>query len=779
VNNLYGWTRTGVAEQGNVYTDVLARLNAGSGFANLTGWRLPIISELQSILVGPGVDNASAVDPADPAMGTNPTGQALTCSGSPCIDPTFATIGGPTAASGPYWSASRNINDPNQAWYATFSNGFVGLSNGPSAFLARAVRAGSCFVDSDGDGISDLADTDDDNDRLLDAFEVSNGFDPLTPGEQNLDSDLGGPDGLNNLEEQAAGTKPLVADTDGDGLSDGEEVKSPPFTNPLSEDSDGDRIGDAEDQDPLDGSNCRVTNPQVYLVWDVDAPFGLKHEKGPTGRHRYLRRESKDEVDEQGGFLLPGLKSEGLHPARLETVRGKLETLLNFLPTGLDDNGAHLSVTNCFEGSCDLAQGRGSAALIYLSDRSQLPNDPDLDSDFGLLGGVAWDGVNRFSRTCRGGRAAVLVTAVERSILQVPGSPDLLDPLVEKIAHEVGHLYGLRHVLTDDPPTCVGPLLNPAVMDYLADGALNYADCMSPGCLVVEPPECDTSGQATGGTHNPLYHFLRYPLGYSAPDLALLSPPLLPGSWDQEAEPIRLWKIEFTFTCLFCDNPADVSFYNVTFYELLDGETAVPIALNAAGDTTFEVISLADLNALQFLLPSSSSLELAFSSGDPSAGGPAEENITFAAPIRPPEDESVLIIAAQLVKVDQTGTQTFENISPAAQPVYEIRKDGIYDLDTDGDGNPLTLNGESSGTPPVPELISPGRDVPRAVATAVPEPAGFLPLLAGIAALWVLRRRRGARKGSHRLLRGVGLSLCVAVFSDPATAQETGAATDW
>lgn len=50
-------------------------------------------------------------------------------------------------------------------------------------------------------------------------------------------------DGLNNLSEYEAGTDPLNADTDGDGLSDWEEVSSY-GTDPLNADSDGDGLID-------------------------------------------------------------------------------------------------------------------------------------------------------------------------------------------------------------------------------------------------------------------------------------------------------------------------------------------------------------------------------------------------------------------------------------------------------------------------------------------------------------------------------------------------------
>ncbi len=56
---------------------------------------------------------------------------------------------------------------------------------------------------------------------MLDGFEVSNGFDPGTPGDQSHDPDG---DGLTNATEQARGTDPRASDSDGDTWSDGAEV---------------------------------------------------------------------------------------------------------------------------------------------------------------------------------------------------------------------------------------------------------------------------------------------------------------------------------------------------------------------------------------------------------------------------------------------------------------------------------------------------------------------------------------------------------------------------
>ncbi len=53
-------------------------------------------------------------------------------------------------------------------------------------------------------------------------------------------------DGLTNREERQLGTDPKKADTDGDGLSDGDEVKKY-NTNPLKADTDGDGLSDGDE----------------------------------------------------------------------------------------------------------------------------------------------------------------------------------------------------------------------------------------------------------------------------------------------------------------------------------------------------------------------------------------------------------------------------------------------------------------------------------------------------------------------------------------------------
>ena len=72
-------------------------------------------------------------------------------------------------------------------------------------------------IDTDGDGLADAHDTDDDNDGMPDVYELAHGLDPLDDGDAALDADG---DGLTNAEEYEAGTDAQNADTDGDGHPD-------------------------------------------------------------------------------------------------------------------------------------------------------------------------------------------------------------------------------------------------------------------------------------------------------------------------------------------------------------------------------------------------------------------------------------------------------------------------------------------------------------------------------------------------------------------------------
>lgn len=125
-------------------------------------------------------------------------------------------------------------------------NGTLNVNNGPNGDpdadgLNNAQEQTAATLpqrfDSDNDALSDSAelalglnplDNDTDNDGLLDGYERRNGLNPLDNGSIDpRNGATGDPDGdgLSNVQEQTAQTIPTNADTDGDGLNDGFEVR--------------------------------------------------------------------------------------------------------------------------------------------------------------------------------------------------------------------------------------------------------------------------------------------------------------------------------------------------------------------------------------------------------------------------------------------------------------------------------------------------------------------------------------------------------------------------
>ncbi len=114
--------------------------------------------------------------------------------------------------------------------------------------------------DDDGDGLPNGWEAD----RSL--FQGNARFNPFDPTDAALDWDS---DQLDGRAEYERGTDPFVADTDGDGLRDGQESARGGCPDPLVFDSDGDGIRDGDDLAPCAAGEALTLGPQV-----ISAPEG-------------------------------------------------------------------------------------------------------------------------------------------------------------------------------------------------------------------------------------------------------------------------------------------------------------------------------------------------------------------------------------------------------------------------------------------------------------------------------------------------------------------------
>lgn len=146
--------------------------------------------------------------------------------------------------------------------YTTSNPGIASVS--PDG-LVTAVASGTVVIQATNDGAAAIitatvtvAGNDSDGDGIPDEDEIKLGLDPHNPVDAQEDSDR---DGLTNLQEFKLGTDLRKRDSDGDGLSDGEEVNQF-HTSPLLVDTDGDGVPDGIEaqtgSNPLDPTSVNL-----------------------------------------------------------------------------------------------------------------------------------------------------------------------------------------------------------------------------------------------------------------------------------------------------------------------------------------------------------------------------------------------------------------------------------------------------------------------------------------------------------------------------------------
>ena len=140
-----------------------------------------------------------------------------------------------------------------------------------AAICVVTATLAACGGGSGGGTIEGGSDVDTDGDGLTDDEEVSIGTDPNDPSDALGDLDS---DNISNLDEIVGGTDPNNRDTDGDFLLDNEELLI--GTDPTVVDSDGNGTNDGDEDFDADG----ISNLQEFvdgtdpLVPDTDTDTG-------------------------------------------------------------------------------------------------------------------------------------------------------------------------------------------------------------------------------------------------------------------------------------------------------------------------------------------------------------------------------------------------------------------------------------------------------------------------------------------------------------------------
>lgn len=126
-DNTHTWSMAGsFKENGTVFTSFLDFTNGAGGFGGSSGWRLPTIVELQTIMLD--------FDCKGPALSAN-----CTCPSSPCVD--FVLDPRNTVPSS-YWSSTSFASYPHTAYTVNFGDGSVGGGGKNEPGYVRAVRGG-------------------------------------------------------------------------------------------------------------------------------------------------------------------------------------------------------------------------------------------------------------------------------------------------------------------------------------------------------------------------------------------------------------------------------------------------------------------------------------------------------------------------------------------------------------------------------------------------------------------------------------------------------------
>ena len=194
--------------------------------------------------------------------------------------------------------------------------------------LANAISNAQAAVDgldTDGDSIPNVTDTDDDN------------------------------DGLSDVDEATAGTNPLIADTDGDGVNDGQEIID--GTNPLDPTSFTDPA-----PDPLPGNIVLDGGQVLFLASLADTDYTPY--TAPTGPATLDTNQPADGVADTAVNIQGTLDTTGKTIGIPYTVTTNPVTLPAFtqtitIPANVTEDGVSRDVTFSYPEQASLPVGTG------------------------------------------------------------------------------------------------------------------------------------------------------------------------------------------------------------------------------------------------------------------------------------------------------------------------------------------------------------------------------------------------------------------------------------
>jgi len=294
-----------------------------------------------------------------------------------------------------------------------------GLTDGEevNTYLTNPINA-----DSDNDGLTDGEEvntfttnplnSDSDNDGLGDGFEVLYGFDPKADNnESNLDPDN---DNLSNLEEYQLGSNPTLADTDGDELTDGDEVNIYK-TNLLLADTDSDAMPDGweitydllplVDDAQQDKDNDNFTNvkeyqystnpndassiPQLIEAYSIDVDYQLYKFDLISGEQTLIGFTQG--LDFEGMAFSPDHILYAVEDSTSSLYRINPETAETTLVGSLGINVAQVGLSFTDDGTLYMVQGDTQGTLFTIDIVTGLATLVGaFESDY--IDSIAWDG---------------------------------------------------------------------------------------------------------------------------------------------------------------------------------------------------------------------------------------------------------------------------------------------------------------------------------------------------------------------------------------------------